>query len=356
MRQVFPDEIKVDERHKIAPPIDRFRIANLEHIERVWGASAKALVVRAIQQRIIEMRHAGTQLDVACEQLCTIPVMLDDEPVHAVVVDAQTIPIVPTPVGLLPEDDLAAEVYKADMRLAASAFQAAKEGRLRLMWQPVVDVRTQRVFYHEVLLRFSGVTPTSPSRFIGALERLGMAQMLDSLVLARVLLQLRTKHSVVLSANISAQSAFMGSWQRNLIEYLQAHPEIASRLVLEITESTALPSLLSTKNFIAAIRSARCRVAIDDFGAGHTSIETMLALEPDIVKLDGQFIRHATVSQVGFVIFSHVIGLAAASTPIVVIEGVESPDQAALAQGAGGWLQQGYLHGRPEPIHAALIP
>src|SRR3546814_7533230 len=68
-------------------------------------------------------------------------------------------------------------------------------------------------------------------------------------------------------------------------------PDIASRLIVEITETAALQDFEDSARFVAAVRDLGCKVALDDFGSGYTSFRHLKSLTVDIVKIDGSFVR-----------------------------------------------------------------
>jgi EAL domain-containing protein (putative c-di-GMP-specific phosphodiesterase class I) len=117
--------------------------------------------------------------------------------------------------------------------------------------------------------------------------------------------------------------------------------------VLEITESAVMGDLATAVERLAALRALGVRVAMDDFGTGHSSLSYLRALPLDWIKVARPFVQQLEVSDAdralvrGIVEFAHGFGLA------LVAEGVETPDQHARLRGMGGDLGQGYLYDRP---------
>jgi EAL domain-containing protein (putative c-di-GMP-specific phosphodiesterase class I) len=245
--------------------------------------------------------------------------------------------------------------YQQDMALAARALDAMRDGRLNMSWQPVVSAGSpERSLYHEGLARIideqGGYLPVGD--VVEALERLGLVRAFDHEIVATVLDEIEGGGDVVLGVNISGKSARLDAWWTSLFERLR-NPDIARRLVIEITETAALAP--EAPAFADALRKLGCRVALDDFGIGHASLRNVLALSPDIIKIDAFFLRNAALSPAGQAMFAHLVGIAGAVAPIVIVEGVETEDQARLADEAqselaarsGDCWQQGYLFGRP---------
>lgn len=211
-----------------------------------------------------------------------------------------------------------------------------------------LSLRYGEVLYCEALLRQVHREPTTsaPSDAIQALEHLGLARELGAHVLTKVLDQLEADSSIFFGANISARSAILDHWWLEIERRLKGRPDLARRLIIEITETVGI-SPVHAVAFVDHMRGLGCRIALDDFGTGFASIRELLALPLDIVKIPSFFVRQAPMSKRGEKIFMHIIGLARALTPLVVVEGVETDDQCKLTESAGAPWLQGYRSGCP---------
>ncbi|MCW2382940.1 EAL domain-containing protein (putative c-di-GMP-specific phosphodiesterase class I) [Sphingobium sp. B2D3B] len=245
-----------------------------------------------------------------------------------------------------------AQRYRADMAQAASLLSALANGRLLPVWQPVRNgAQGDAVLYHECLLRMleDGRQETAGPA-IDALERLGMVGVLDHYVVSTVIEELQRDPDVCLGANISAHSACPGGWWDELMPRLRDMPSVARRLVIEITETAHYPDIGEATCFAARLRKLGVRVALDDFGVGHASLRSLLALQPDIIKIDAFFLRRAIGSEPDRVALHHLIGLAGSFVADVVVEGVETEEEFDLAREAGAIWLQGYHMGRPSVV------
>ena len=128
---------------------------------------------------------------------------------------------------------------------------------------------------------------------------------------------------------------------------MRNRPDIASRLVVEITETAALYDIEESGRFVAALRHAGCSVALDDFGAGHTSLRHLQSLAVDTVKIDGSFIHNLADNPDNQVFLRHLLGLAKGFGFQTVAECVGSAEDAAILRREGVGLLQGYYFGRP---------
>jgi EAL domain-containing protein (putative c-di-GMP-specific phosphodiesterase class I) len=258
------------------------------------------------------------------------------------------------PQGLTPRPVTVSETccqgYRDDMARAVDVFEALTDDRLQLAWQPVRHSPYGiEVLYYECLVRLMDPDGQMrmPGEFIPALERLGVMRPFDPYVVRRVMDELEAAPDISLAVNISAQSAIDDAWWHTVKEDLARAPDVARRLVLEITESAELASMYSATAFIASMCKLGCKIAIDDFGKGHASLHHLVALKPDMVKVDAFYVRWAEQTPQGQAGIAHLVGLLATLAPIVIVEGIETDDQSTMIRSAGGYWQQGYHHGGP---------
>jgi len=225
-----------------------------------------------------------------------------------------------------------------------------------LAFQPVVCAATGIVDYFECLLRMrdekGSVVPAG--EFISVIEELGLIGRIDRYVLGSTIEELATDPDVRLGFNISGLTACDRPWLRLLISQLRHRPELARRLVVEITETAALSDIEESARFVDTLRGLGCRVALDDFGAGHTSLRHLQILPVDIVKIDGSLVRNLTKRPQCRVFLRHLLGLAKGFGLGTIAECVESAEEAALLRSEGIEYLQGYHFGRPSLERAWL--
>ena len=118
-------------------------------------------------------------------------------------------------------------------------------------------------------------------------------------------------------------------------------------MIVEITETAALDDIEETARFVDTLRDAGCRVALDDFGAGHTSLRHLQSLAVDTVKIDGSFIRNLADSPENRVFLRHLLGLTKGFGLSTIAECVENAADAALLRAEGIGYLQGYHIGAP---------
>jgi EAL domain-containing protein (putative c-di-GMP-specific phosphodiesterase class I) len=231
----------------------------------------------------------------------------------------------------------------------AAVRTALREDRLLLAYQPVVCTATGKVDYFECLVRMRNERGNivAAAEFIAPLEELGIIGLIDGYVLEKTFEVLSTDAHVRLGFNVSGLTVCDRSWLRSLTSLLRRCPDLASRLVIEITETAALGDISESAHFVETLRQAGCRVALDDFGAGYTSLRHLQALPVQIIKIDGSLIRQMTSRSHTRVFLRHLLGLAKNCGLTTVAECVELPEEAALLRVEGVGRLQGYLIGRP---------
>jgi diguanylate cyclase (GGDEF)-like protein len=237
-----------------------------------------------------------------------------------------------------------------DRRCASvgDALQAAlRQDRVTLAFQPVVSAITGEVEYYEALLRLrdpeGGVLAIG--EFIQEIERFGYVRLIDRHILEKALAEIASHPNITVGFNISALTTADRPWLRSLTARLRAQPELARRLVIEITETAALYDIEESARFIDALRRAGCRVALDDFGAGHTSLQHLQNLAVDMVKIDRSLIRDITTNSESQVFLRHLLGLAQGFGFNTIAEGVETAEEAEILRREGVDFLQGFHYG-----------
>ena len=129
---------------------------------------------------------------------------------------------------------------------------------------------------------------------------------------------------------------------------LRGRPDVAERLVIEITETAGLEDIDACCRFVSTLRDLGCEVALDDFGAGYTSFRHLKQLAVTKVKIDGSFIRKIGENPDNLVFIRTLIDLARTFGLETVAECVEDMDEAALLLNEGVDYMQGYAFGKPE--------
>ena len=236
-----------------------------------------------------------------------------------------------------------------EAELVKEVIEALDAGRMDLAFQPVVDAKNHAVAFHESLLRMkdhAGLVSTA-GRFIGTAEKLGLVRFLDLQAQQLTLETLIQNPNAKLSLNVSHETSEDPRWISKLAGVLRNAPEVAQRLIVEITESQAAGDLRETQKFVGMLKDFGCQVAIDDFGAGYTSFANLRDIDVDIIKIDGSFCQNLTTDQKNQVFIRSLIDLANAFEVKTVVEWVEEVEVAAQLAGWGVDYLQGAVFGMP---------
>src|SRR5690606_10043586 len=169
---------------------------------------------------------------------------------------------------------------------------------IRIAYQPVVTARTGEVVMHECLIRLQQTDGTivDAGSFVPVAEKLGLIGLLDHRAMELAVKTLIEHPRVRLSLNVSGRTAGDRLWIDTLVSRLYGRRDLASRLVVEITETVAIHDIADSAEFITTLRDLGCLIAIDDFGAGYTSFRNLKALDVDMVKIDGSFVQDLVTS------------------------------------------------------------
>lgn len=235
------------------------------------------------------------------------------------------------------------------MAICAKVRAALRQDRLLFAFQPVVCAATGRIDYFECLLRMRNAAGTivAGGDFIAPIEQLGLIGFIDDYVLEQTVRELADHPQITLGLNISSLTACEGAWLQSLISLVRHRPALARRLVVEITETAALNDLEESARFVDTLHRAGCRVALDDFGAGHTSLRHLQLLSVDAVKIDGSFVQNLADSPKKRGLLRNMLDLIDGFGFATVAEGVENAEDAALVRAEGIGYLQGYHLGPP---------
>ncbi len=241
------------------------------------------------------------------------------------------------------------ERHRRSRSMSDEVQSALRDERIVFAFQPVVAAMTGEVDHYECLLRMRTLDGQiiSASEFVPVIEQLGFIRLIDRYVLDKALAELAAHPTVRLGFNISGLTAADRPWLRALISQVRNRPDIASRIIVEITETAALYDIEESARFVSAVRQAGCHVALDDFGAGHTSLRHLQSLAVDTVKIDGSFISNLAGSPDAQVFLRHLLGLAQGFGFRTVAECVATAEDAAILRQEGVGFLQGYYFGRP---------
>jgi diguanylate cyclase len=240
-------------------------------------------------------------------------------------------------------------------RLAMSAElrESIDRRQLSLVYQPKVNMRTQRVHSVEALVRWThpefGVVP--PSEFVALAEHTGFIKALTRWVIGEAIVQLAVWRKrgidIDIAVNLSASDITDYHLAGDVLEQLSKIDVPAKALVFELTESSVLRDPVAATAHMQRLRSAGVRFSIDDFGTGYSSLSQLKRLPVDEIKIDRSFVLDANAGGDNAVIVKSIIELGHAMGLAVVAEGVETAELWTMLDGLGCDYAQGYFISRP---------
>lgn len=236
------------------------------------------------------------------------------------------------------------------IRMADEVIASLNERKIKLAYQPIVSAKSGETVYHEVLLRVDDASgkPIPAGAFVDFAERLGLAAMLDHRILEMTLDVLFAHPAARLSINVSPDVGMDKEWTSYLEARIGNYPDVAERLIVEITETAAIRHMDAAVAFVNKLQGLGAKVAIDDFGAGYTSFRNLQALKVDLVKIDGSFVQDLTENDQNRAFVRMFSDLARELDLEVVAEWVETEAVAELLREIGIQYLQGYHFGQAQ--------
>lgn len=254
---------------------------------------------------------------------------------------------------------LSVAVSARDRDVLSMVRHALDARDVALAYQPVMraDGTPTPAFYEGLIRILDRTGRIIPARdFIETVETTEMGRVIDCLALEMGLKALAAAPDLRLSINMSARSIGYPRWIQILKHGLAQGHTIGERLILEITESSAMsvPDLVAV--FMKDLQQRGIAFALDDFGAGHTSFRYLKDFYFDMIKIDGQFIRGIAEAPDNQVLTDALISIARHFDMFTVAESVEAASDARFLQKAGIDCLQGYFFGAPSLTPPWTLP
>ena len=237
---------------------------------------------------------------------------------------------------------------------ADDILTALNDRRISLAFQPIIDAQTRDLHHYECLLRLrtDEGEVVSAGKFIMAAERLGLVHMLDRRALELAGEALRQYPDIHIALNVSAGTVKDLATADAYIAALKALGPDAKRVTLELTETVALEDPAMASRFSVETRTLGCEFAIDDFGSGYTTFRNLMAIEADVIKIDGTFIEGIAFTPHKETFVRMMVDLAQTFSVKTVAEMVDSRADADLLKRLGVDYLQGYMFGIPSAAPA----
>jgi diguanylate cyclase (GGDEF)-like protein len=247
---------------------------------------------------------------------------------------------------------------RVNIRVTDEIVTALNERRIVVAFEPVVEAGSRALAFHECLVRMKqddGELLLAPD-IVPVAEKLGLIRLVDHRVLELVVTELAEQPGIQLSLNISPDTTMDPDWWASIESMMRAHPGVAERLIVEITETVAIQDLDDVRGFVTRLKNFGSRIAIDDFGAGHTSFRNLRKLGVDIVKIDGAFVQNIARSADDRAFVQTLIDLSRRLGIKTVAEWVQDEESAGMLRDWGCDYIQGRLIGLASSHRPWVVP
>lgn len=247
---------------------------------------------------------------------------------------------------------------------ATDVLQEIADGRFLVYYQPKVDLKSGKITGAEALVRKQDQDGCliSPGHFIPQYEARNVMAHVDIHVLDMALAAVRMLKDqgvpFCVSVNFSRATLLMPDFVENVLEMCKRHGVPASSVVLEVTESISAIGRERLNDLLREIRQAGLRLSLDDFGSKYSNTSILADIEFDEVKLDKSLVDDVCKNERSRTILKNLMGMCRElKNTIVVAEGIESAEQAALLKEFACDCGQGFYFYRPMPLEqfAALL-
>jgi predicted signal transduction protein with EAL and GGDEF domain len=330
-----------------------------------WGAPKPAPedVARSVQAALADPLHAGDE-DVYLGACVGIGVLADEEPSDADAASAERLLAHAQHAlsgarsagpGSLMVYDHAQPGSVARLSLITRLRRAVDREEFIVYYQPTVNLHTGEVLGVEALLRWQdpGRGLIAPGEFIGVAEETGLILPIGSWMIDEVCRQAREWDRLGLDLEVAFNLSPRQLWQpdllRNILHSVERSGVRPDRLVVEITESSALRDPAGATLLFARMSQHGLRLAIDDFGVGLSSLNRLREIPAEVLKIDRTFVSDISRSPGGAVMVQTIIQLAHNLGMRPHAEGVEDESERRFLLENGCDLGQGFLFSKPRP-------
>ena len=248
------------------------------------------------------------------------------------------------------DSPLNAALASRDATTVQMATEAVKHKQCKLAYQPVMQAHAPHgVAFYEAFIRVLDETGrVIPARdFMPQLDDTPVGRELDSVALEMGLRTLARTPDIRMSINMSARSIGYGRWTRVMERFLKKDPTIGERLILEISEGSAMTVPELVIDFMDRMQPRGVAFALDDFGASNFSFRHFREFLFDAAKIDGQFVRGIHANPDNQALVRALIAVAREFEILVTAESVEAKEDAEFLVANGVDCMQGYLFGAP---------
>jgi len=240
------------------------------------------------------------------------------------------------------------------IRMVNDLRNAVSNNELKLVYQPIINLKNNKLIGLEVLVRWihptRGMIP--PMEFIPLAEETGLIFDIERWIVKTSFIQKQEWEElgypkVKMSINISGKRVTSKGFIKEIKSLLSETKVNCSEIQLEVTETALMEDLEASMEILKEIRDMKIKIALDDFGTGYSSLTYLKKLPIDVVKLDREFIRNISKTGEDKVIVEYAINLIHRLNMEIVAEGIETKEQLVFIKENDCDYGQGYLFSKP---------
>ena len=245
--------------------------------------------------------------------------------------------------------------YEHALHLRNKMQTAIEADSFEVYFQPYVAANSNKIIGAEALARWPQADGSfiSPAEFIAIAEQTGQIVPLSTLIMRKAFAQLaKIQHNsdFVMSVNLSVKQ-FQRENITQLVSSLATEFNVPlHRLQFELTESVMVDDAQQVFTELAELRTIGCQIAIDDFGTGFSSLAYLNKLPVDVLKIDREFTQSIYTDPASQTICKAIISMAHGLNKHIIVEGIETTEQADFFKRLGCMGLQGFLFYKPMPF------
>lgn len=210
-------------------------------------------------------------------------------------------------------------------------------------YQPIYDFRNWEIIGTEALIRCNKTSKVTPDKLFKNAELQGILSKLDLFSIYRSISNYNL--NIPLFINVYPETLA----NENFLSWWDMQKKPSNNIVLELSEKKPIEDWESLKYTVKQLRKRNVKIAVDDFGAGNSSLRHWIELEPELIKLDRYFVLDLKENKLKQKVIQCLVELVQQNTQIIA-EGIESSIDLSLLKKLGIRNGQGYLLGRPSPL------
>ncbi|MEO1305435.1 MAG: GGDEF domain-containing phosphodiesterase [Pseudomonadota bacterium] len=241
----------------------------------------------------------------------------------------------------------------AKLKLESELRQAVAEDRFVPLFQPKIDLKTGRILGAEALARWQleNGRLVSPSVFIELAEETGLIGKIGDQIMRKACAEAAQwshhGHMVSIAVNVSPKQFEDENLAETILDALAKSGLSPRQLEIEITESLAIQQPERVRDVLEPLRRLGIKLAVDDFGTGHSNLAVLTQIDFDVFKIDRQFVMDTPHDAQANAIVDMILSMATSLEMTIVGEGIETEEQAAFLSKRNCDIGQGFLYSPP---------